>query len=124
MSLVNYMYMILKQKYQIHENICDYAYNFLDALDKYSDDPDCSLFLHILNGIVSEQLYKDQFTMTSELEKYTTSYDNKIHHNKIKHRLLRKELQECLCQFFMTKSDENLKQLNYALIKTDNHNEI
>lgn len=122
--LQDYLYAHLKQRYNIHEKICDYAYNFLDACDRYSEDPDCRLFLAILNGEVTEQLYKDQLQMVQQLQTRLVEMDNKLHSGKVKHRLQRKELLDICRAFFSTKGDDNLKLLNVALMNTDSHTEL
>ena len=122
-QLNDYMYIILKQKYTVHDKIIDYAYNFMDALDRYSDDPDCMLLLSILQQVVPEQLYNDQALMVSNLQHELIQLDQKLN-KKIKYRLTRKQVLDYLRIYFNTKSDESLKLINIALYKTDQHNEI
>ena len=123
MSMIEYMYVILKHKYTIHDKIIDYSYNFIDALDHYSDDPDCRLLLSVLNNIIPESLYTDQLNMLTQLQAEFNELDIKIN-KKQKYRLSRKVILDYLRTFFDTKSDENMKLINIALYKTDQHNDI
>jgi hypothetical protein len=53
----DFFYNFLLGKYKERSRAVEYAYNFVDALRKYSRDSDCKLFLLILNEEISEEVY-------------------------------------------------------------------
>ena len=43
------------------------AYNLIDSLRKYAFDSDCRIFLAVLNGEVSEDIWHDQKLLLQEI---------------------------------------------------------
>lgn len=50
------MYLFLKKRHGIQSMIAEVGYNLMDALRKYQYDPDCSMFLMILENKIPEEV--------------------------------------------------------------------
>ena len=62
-----YFEVFLKQKFGNTRRFVEIAYNLIDALRKYAFDSDCRIFLAVLNGEVSEDIWQDQKLLLQEI---------------------------------------------------------
>ena len=62
-----YFEVFLKQKFGNTRRFVEIAYNLIDALRKYAFDSDCRIFLAVLNGEVSEDIWHDQKLLLNEI---------------------------------------------------------
>jgi len=51
------------------------GYNFLFSLWKYQWDADCELFLKVLTGEISEEVYISQISLQKDLEELFSTLD-------------------------------------------------
>ena len=119
MSLEDFLYVFLKKKYGFQEAIVQYAYSYLDSLDRFRFDGDCELFLSILQKKVSECVYVDQHQMLAGLKATFERADSEYHRGKTKGRLPRRVILDNLREFFANKSEANIKKMNHALFLND-----
>ena len=62
-----YFEVFLKQKFGNTRRLVEIAYNLIDSLRKYAFDSDCRIFLAVLNGEVSEDIWHDQKLLLQEI---------------------------------------------------------
>ena len=58
--LDKFLYHFLSEKYKDQEVIAAWGYNILEALEEYSFDGDCYVFLLVLKGELAPEILKDQ----------------------------------------------------------------
>jgi len=75
MTLEDYMYVYLKDKFVISTLMAECAYNFLNSLKRYSYNSSCELFLKILNGELNEKVHDDQVNMIKQLRSFLIRVD-------------------------------------------------
>lgn len=112
--LSDFFYSFLKKKFGVQGLIAEYSYNFLDGLSRFQADPDCDLFLKILNGDVCEAVYHDQLCMISSLMTLLEKVDTGLN-GRITGKLTKSALFINLKQFFPLKSKAALAQLGHCL---------
>ena len=62
-TLPEFLYTYLVTRFKSHVLAVEYAYNLLDALERYKADSDCRLFIEILEGRLPEAIIGDQLAM-------------------------------------------------------------
>ena len=88
------------------------AYNMLEVCEQSQYDPDCGMFLSILQGRVSEATFFDQISTVERLEYIIESTDKKncgLIQKDVLHSILRK--------FFPAKSLDDMLKLRFALLR-------
>eukprot|EP00818_Percolomonas_sp_WS_P000493 CAMPEP_0117450750 /NCGR_PEP_ID=MMETSP0759-20121206/8636_1 /TAXON_ID=63605 /ORGANISM="Percolomonas cosmopolitus, Strain WS" /LENGTH=963 /DNA_ID=CAMNT_0005243295 /DNA_START=289 /DNA_END=3180 /DNA_ORIENTATION=- len=85
----------------------EWAYSIVEGCKVYSEDPDCALFLKILNGEIAEEAYQGQDELLSKLRTLMEKLDQMMYGittGKVKKRDVFRRLDK----FFRTKSKHNL----------------
>lgn len=57
----------LQERFKTPQRVVEVSYNLIDALKKYSFDSDCRIFLAVLDGKISEEIWDDQRLMLREI---------------------------------------------------------
>ena len=65
--VIDHLGVFLRGRSGIKKTVVEIAYNFVDALKRYSYDADCELFHRILFGELCEDVYHDQMQMLDTL---------------------------------------------------------
>lgn len=92
----------------------EWAYNIIDGCKRYRSDPDCDLFLSVLEGEVSDDAYKGQFEMIDKLRNLFVKLDEK-ENNKITGFVKKKHINSALDKFFLGKSSDDLIKIKCML---------
>eukprot|EP00002_Diphylleia_rotans_P032553 TRINITY_DN6849_c0_g1_i3.p1 TRINITY_DN6849_c0_g1~~TRINITY_DN6849_c0_g1_i3.p1 ORF type:complete len:761 (-),score=148.74 TRINITY_DN6849_c0_g1_i3:1053-3335(-) len=110
-----YFYSYLQTHYGLHNVVVEWAYNIIEALEKYSYDGDCHLFLKTLRGEISDEAHDDQMTMIENLRATFMKVDTTIH-GKETGRIPRKELFAALNKFFILKPPDKMNSIRGSLL--------
>ena len=87
------------------------AYNVIAVCERNLRDPDCSTFMRILQGDVSEQIIWDQANVLKQMNELFE--ERRIEGTQSK--ILRYELEKVLREVFPEKSIDNMRQLRFVL---------
>jgi hypothetical protein len=60
---------IVFEQFRSHRLVVEWGYNIIHALEKYSYDNDCELFLKILRGELGENVMWEQMQMVQRVRK-------------------------------------------------------
>jgi hypothetical protein len=108
-SIQTYFYNFLRNKFSYMPKVVEYGYNLLDAAERYSDDPDCDIFLCILKEEMPEKAMSDITRMVKAFKKYLASYTDDGNLNK-------NEILDITHEFFCNKkSEEDMNILSSVL---------
>eukprot|EP01012_Entosiphon_sulcatum_P040391 TRINITY_DN5403_c0_g1_i1.p1 TRINITY_DN5403_c0_g1~~TRINITY_DN5403_c0_g1_i1.p1 ORF type:complete len:759 (-),score=141.72 TRINITY_DN5403_c0_g1_i1:57-2333(-) len=113
----DFMYTFLKQRHGIQPAICEWGYNIRDACQRFKFDADCELFLTVLDGRLSEQVYHDQFQMIDQLKQQILALEVTTHGARKTGIVKKKAVLDFLPRFFSTKSDKDILRLKFAISK-------
>lgn len=101
----------LMQKTGSQYSAIELAYNIVDICEKFTHDPDCGMFLMILNDDVNESAYFDQLACIEQLLMVIR------HHDKNDVGLIRRQrLHHILLKVFPAKSTDFMLKLRFALL--------
>ena len=114
-TLIEFTHVFIKKRYGIAGAVAEMAYSFVWALDKYAYDADCELFLKILTGELSEEVYWDQIKIVKDVIKLLTSVDTQLHSGKATGKVPRQDVKASLRAYFAHKKEEDLVELEEAL---------
>eukprot|EP01006_Ploeotia_vitrea_P029464 TRINITY_DN62008_c0_g1_i1.p1 TRINITY_DN62008_c0_g1~~TRINITY_DN62008_c0_g1_i1.p1 ORF type:complete len:742 (-),score=78.05 TRINITY_DN62008_c0_g1_i1:1144-3369(-) len=115
-TMEEYFYTHLQQRYGMHQVIVEWAYNIVEACKRFKWDADCELFLTVLEGRLSEQVFHDQIVMINKLK--TAALALEIAPNKQKTgKIKKKAFLDMLVNFFPTKSEGDMIKVKWALTK-------
>eukprot|EP00817_Percolomonadidae_sp_ATCC50343_P003637 CAMPEP_0117426148 /NCGR_PEP_ID=MMETSP0758-20121206/6311_1 /TAXON_ID=63605 /ORGANISM="Percolomonas cosmopolitus, Strain AE-1 (ATCC 50343)" /LENGTH=722 /DNA_ID=CAMNT_0005211125 /DNA_START=842 /DNA_END=3010 /DNA_ORIENTATION=+ len=92
----------------------EWSYSIVEGCKLYRDDPDCDMFLAVLDGDVSEDTYNAQFSLLQRLQQALSRLDIKINHMRsgvLKKSVLFKRLNK----FFPTKTQKRLIHIKCML---------
>eukprot|EP00759_Apiculatamorpha_spiralis_P004953 PhF_6_TR12973/c0_g1_i1/m.20502 len=87
------------------------AYNIIDGCERYRYDPDCEMFLNIVRGQLSEEIYVDQLMYVETLRKLMQKLDKE--NTKV---LPRPVVFRLMSRYFTSTSNDDLMKLRYALM--------
>eukprot|EP00698_Gefionella_okellyi_P008295 TRINITY_DN2052_c0_g1_i1.p1 TRINITY_DN2052_c0_g1~~TRINITY_DN2052_c0_g1_i1.p1 ORF type:complete len:849 (-),score=194.54 TRINITY_DN2052_c0_g1_i1:649-3195(-) len=122
-NMENYFSIYLQQKFGIQSVMAEWAYSFFDALQRFSHDPDCDLFLKILQGELEEEVYLDQLDILERLRQFLYRAVQRETGREVD--VITKEvLYNALKKVFPGKSEEHHTKLRYVLEKDYHGNEL
>jgi len=113
LSLQEFMPKYLEHRFG--DNAVTMAYNLLHSCHKYKYDPDCEVFLQVLDGRVSQDIYHEFNTAIETLLCFLQLLDAEIHNGIIKGSLKGEEIHAMLQCLFSNKSHAMLADLYHAL---------
>ncbi|CUG83694.1 Hypothetical protein, putative [Bodo saltans] len=94
-----------------HQGAIELAYNIMDVCSRFTRDPDCGMFLAILNNDVNEAAYFDQLSVVEQLQMVLR------HHDKNDIGILkRSRVHHILLKLFPAKSLDAMLRLRFALL--------
>eukprot|EP00002_Diphylleia_rotans_P018841 TRINITY_DN3647_c0_g1_i4.p1 TRINITY_DN3647_c0_g1~~TRINITY_DN3647_c0_g1_i4.p1 ORF type:complete len:647 (+),score=121.25 TRINITY_DN3647_c0_g1_i4:97-2037(+) len=114
-KLSEYLYNYLQTHYGLHNVVVEWGYNIVDALERYSYDGDCALFLKTLNGEISEDAYEDQMAMLDNLRNAFVKADALLN-IKETGRIPRKEIFSVLQRMFNHKTPDRMMALRGCIL--------
>lgn len=120
----DYLFDYFKCEYDIQSRVVETGYSMLSALERYRYDADCELFLTILNGELSEDVYRDQSSFLKALHCEFAANDKRMNSNKVTQTLSKDCIAQCLRKLCPAKSDSNMKALLSALDLNDSHDSV
>eukprot|EP01083_Nonionella_stella_P188505 694988_1 len=123
MGLQDFLYDYFKCEYGIQSRVVETGYSMLSALERYRYDADCELFLTILNGELSEDVYRDQKAFLVDLHTELKSIDKKAN-NKISKTLSKLQIEGVIRKLCPAKNEQNMKKLLNALDLNDPRNTV
>lgn len=107
-----YFYNFLRNKLSYMPRVIEYGYNMLDSAEKYSDDPDCDIFLCILKEELPEKIMNDILRMVKKFSVYMYGYtDDGL--------LSKAEVLEITDEFFYHKKSDDDKQVLSTVLSQD-----
>jgi Ca2+-binding EF-hand superfamily protein len=109
----DFLYDVLKSKFGVPAAIAEFAYNLIDACQRFSYDADCELFLGVVQGEICEEAYSDQCEMIEEFQQACRKREKK---KKKKGTLKRFDFMELIDSHFDTKSHEDKFALRQAVV--------
>merc|ERR1712130_52742 len=123
LSLKSYLFDYFKCEYGIQSRVVETGYSMLSALERYRYDADCELFLTILNGELSEDVYRDQKQFVNRLLIEFEALDKKQpkHPNDT---LSKSDIGALIKKLCPAKSEKNHKILMNALDLNDPHKDV
>merc|ERR1712174_64701 len=107
-NLENYLFDYFKCEYGIQSRVVETGYSMLAALERYRYDADCELFLTILNGELSEDVYRDQKQFVERLQIEFEALDKKRKKNET---LTKSDIDALIRKLCPAKSEKNMKVL-------------
>ena len=113
--LSEFFYVYLKKRFRSHALVVEWAYNVVDALERYEYDNDCELFLKILRGQLSDAVQIDQVDMLRNLHEALVAIDRNANGGTQRNVVQRTELLKLLRRMFPTKPQANFNALQKAL---------
>jgi hypothetical protein len=94
-----------------HQGAIELAYNVVDVCSRFTRDPDCGMFLAILNNDVNEAAYFDQLSVVEQLQMVLR------HHDKNDLGILkRSRVHHIILKLFPAKSLDAMLRLRFALL--------
>lgn len=87
------------------------AYNMIAVCEAYQSDPDCSMFLRIIRGEISEGAIFDQLEQVDRLKEVAVNHDKQK-----KGYISRLTVHRIMNKYFCTKSFDDILKLRFALI--------
>merc|ERR1712233_281726 len=124
MTLKDYLYDYFKTEYGIQSRVVETGYSMLSALERYRYDADCELFLTILNGELSEDVYRDQNKFLNNLLNEFKIIDKKANNHKMTENLSKSKIEQTIRKLCPAKSEQNMKKLMKNLDLNDPHNNV
>jgi len=80
MSMQDFFYEFCRKKFGTFQNvIAEWSYNVLAVLERNTHDVDCNLFLKVLHGELTEDIYYDQVQQIKDCEECAVECDKKEH---------------------------------------------
>lgn len=123
MPLQDYLYDYFKCEYGIQSRVVETGYSMLAALERYRYDADCELFLTILNGELSEDVYRDQTQFIQSIHTEFKNVDSKKN-SKISGVLAKRDIQQIIRKMCPAKDPQNMKKLVNALDLNEPHDMV
>jgi len=114
MDLGDYLFDHLKCEFGIQSRVVETGYSLLNALQRYRYDADCELFATILDGELSEDVYRDQVKFLKALCAELEAADKKRTGT-----LPRAEIEGIVSKLCPAKNEQNMKKLMNALDLND-----
>ena len=114
-SVPDFFFDMCKSRFGVQNMIAQWGYNFVDALQRYSHDADCAIFLQILNGNMCEQAYYDQMEMLEKFSEHCEKRDKFEHGGTIRGHIAREQFVQCVVDFFPHKTESDIQLLKRAL---------
>ena len=115
MPMEEYFYLFLQKRFGIQSMIAEWGVNMVEALQRYSYDADCELFLKVLQGEIHQDVYVDQVAMLNEMQAHMRELDLKENGGKALGRVLKKRFFKEIELLFSHKDEESLTQLRVSL---------
>eukprot|EP00002_Diphylleia_rotans_P019085 TRINITY_DN3696_c0_g1_i20.p1 TRINITY_DN3696_c0_g1~~TRINITY_DN3696_c0_g1_i20.p1 ORF type:complete len:710 (-),score=130.03 TRINITY_DN3696_c0_g1_i20:712-2841(-) len=116
LKLPDFLYQYLQNHYGLHNVVVEWAYNFIDALERYKYDGDCEIFSRTLKGQISDDVYDDQTALLDSLKQAFVKWDISVNNGKETGKLSRKEAMNVIGKFFTLKPEEKLNIIRGALL--------
>jgi hypothetical protein len=110
--LDEFLFLFLQKRCGIQSKIAEVGYDFLAALEEYSWDGDCKLFLDVLSGQLDEEVFVDQMRLLERLPMAFKRADTAG-----KGTLSRAKFLQVLRKFFPAKSEQNLYAVMVGLVE-------
>ena len=123
-SLQDYLYDYFKCEYGIQSRVVETGYAMLAALERYRYDADCELFLTILNGELSEDVYRDQKAFLNNMYSEFQGLDKKRNNKLMTEVLSKLDIESVIRKLCQAKNEQNMKKLLNALDLNDPHDMV
>ena len=113
-----FLYELLKKKFGVSAAMSEFAYNIVDACQRYSYDSDCEVFLAVVMGELCEDAHVDQQKEVSEFQQACVRMDRKINKTKklMKGVLSRAVFFELIDAHYPFKSEDQTQALRQAVM--------
>eukprot|EP00743_Colponemidia_sp_Colp-15_P006437 GILK01006927.1.p1 GENE.GILK01006927.1~~GILK01006927.1.p1 ORF type:complete len:1058 (+),score=172.30 GILK01006927.1:141-3314(+) len=109
-----FFYQFLKKRFGVQSALSEFAYNFIDGLERYRWDPDCEMFLLIIKHELHEDVLHDQEAMLEAFKALMIKLD--LGDEGKKTNLIKKAVfVKALRLFFPIKRDEDYNALKQAV---------
>jgi len=105
-----FVFQFLVDRFGDKSKAVEFAYNFVDALNKYSKDSDCKLFALILSGKLSEEVRHDQIQILNNFEEELQKEEQMIR-GEVQGKISIEGFMRVLKRVFPSKGEVSLKKL-------------
>jgi len=115
LGLTAYLHTFLMKKYGLEAVAKEVGYSFIRSLSKFSYDADCELFLKVLTEEITEDVYKEQMKIMSEMDELFILLDERCNGNKRLGTIPIDDFKIAIKEYFYDKTQEEFEELFESL---------